>query len=790
MKNLQKPLSYLFKRNFLIALFAVCSLLIACGGGTDNSGDSGFNSGDSGLPGITPHTIIFDANGGSGGPISRIITYGDPMPDISTQPAPTRAGYYFAGYYDARIGGTMYYAADMTSVKTFWDKTSDTILYAQWTLTPEFTIIFHKNDGSGDTYTQNAPEKTTAILIRNLFIRAGYTFTGWSTTPSGSVAYADKANYTIYTIATSIVNLYAVWTGNSYTVTFDTDSGGSGGPTSIGVTYGNPMPDISTQPAPTRAGYYFGGYYDAQTGGTMYYAADMTSVKMSWDKTSNTTLYARWTLIPEFTIIFHKNDGNGDTYTQNAPEKTNVILKTNTFTREGYTFTGWSTTPSGSVAYANKANYTIGTSNVNLYAVWTGNSYSVTFDTGSGGPTSIGVTYGDPMPDISTQPAPTRAGYYFGGYYDAQTGGTMYYAADMTSVKMSWDKTSNTTLYARWTLIPEFTIIFNKNDGSGDTYTQNAQENTNVILMTNTFTQVGYTFTGWSTTPSGSVAYANKANYTIGTSNVNLYAVWTGNSYIVAFNANKGSGGPSSVTATYGSPMPSLSGQIPPTRVGLYAFTGYFGAATGGTMYYNSNLTSARNWDKTSNTTLYAQWEEIEFEMVLIPAGTFQMGSPTTELYRRTDETQHSVTLTTGFYMGKYQVTQEQYFAVMGTNPSDFNGEPDYWSDWRDTPPGEIQGKRPVENVSWYDAIVFCNKLSMIEGLTPAYSINGSTNPAVWGTVPTSSNDATWDAVSIVSGSTGYRLPTEAQWEYACRAGTTTAYNTNSDTIDDMTGWY
>jgi formylglycine-generating enzyme required for sulfatase activity len=146
------------------------------------------------------------------------------------------------------------------------------------------------------------------------------------------------------------------------------------------------------------------------------------------------------------------------------------------------------------------------------------------------------------------------------------------------------------------------------------------------------------------------------------------------------------------------------------------------------------------------------------------------MGSPSTEPNRESNETQHSVTLTQGFYMGKYQVTQAQYREVMGTNPSNFNGN-----------------NLPVEQVSWYNTLVFCNKLSMKEGLSPAYSISGSTDPAVWGTVPTSSN-TTWNAVTIVASSTGYRLPTEAQWEYACRAGATTAYNTGA--ISDNTGWY
>jgi len=166
-------------------------------------------------------------------------------------------------------------------------------------------------------------------------------------------------------------------------------------------------------------------------------------------------------------------------------------------------------------------------------------------------------------------------------------------------------------------------------------------------------------------------------------------------------------------------------------------------------------------------------------EMVQIPGGSFDMGSNNGD---SNESPVHTVTLSS-FYMGKYEVTQEQWAAVMGSNPSYFKDSP---------ASGEIQGKRPVECVSWYNALVFCNKLSMMEGLTPAYSISGSTDPAVWGTVPTSNNNTTWDAVEIVAGSTGYRLPTEAQWEYAARGGNGSPGNyeySGSNNVYDV-AWY
>jgi formylglycine-generating enzyme required for sulfatase activity len=133
---------------------------------------------------------------------------------------------------------------------------------------------------------------------------------------------------------------------------------------------------------------------------------------------------------------------------------------------------------------------------------------------------------------------------------------------------------------------------------------------------------------------------------------------------------------------------------------------------------------------------------------VKIPGGTFMMGSPASEAERSSDETQHRVTVS-GFYMSRYEVTQREYEAVMGTNPSYFKG-----------------ANLPVEQVSWFDAVEYCNARSRKEGLTPAYTLSGSGD----------SRTVTWNR-----SATGYRLPTEAEWEYACRAGTTTRFSSGDN---------
>ena len=130
-----------------------------------------------------------------------------------------------------------------------------------------------------------------------------------------------------------------------------------------------------------------------------------------------------------------------------------------------------------------------------------------------------------------------------------------------------------------------------------------------------------------------------------------------------------------------------------------------------------------------------------------------------------------------------HEVTRSEYKAVMGSDPSIASA---YDKDGNQLE-GDAVLYNPVNYVSWYDALVYCNKLSMLENLTPCYSIDGSTDPDNWGEVPTSSN-STWDAATCDFEANGYRLPTEAEWEWLARGGEKYTY-AGSNTIDDV-AWY
>ena len=342
--------------------------------------------------------------------------------------------------------------------------------------------------------------------------------------------------------------------------------------------------------------------------GAMY----LTSISIDWATTSGgssfTTYYHS---TPDcgpttYTVTFNANGHGTAPAAQTVESGQNATEPTPAPTATGYTFGGWYK-ESGCT---NKFDFNTSiTADIPLYAKWTPITYTVSFNNNGGTGTMASQTFTYNQAQTLTANTFTRTGYTFNGWNTKSDGSGDSYANSQSVKNLASTNGATITLYAQWK-IQTFTVVFDKNGGTGTMANQIFTYNQAQTLTANTFTRTGYTFNGWNTKFDGSGnSYTDKQSITLTAAGLTLYAQWKANTYTVAFNANGGTGTMSNQSFTYGQSQSLTANAFTRTN---YAFKNWNTKADGsGTAYTDKQSVSNLTTTNGETVTLYAQWTKV-----------------------------------------------------------------------------------------------------------------------------------------------------------------------------------
>lgn len=557
---------------------------------------------------ITLYTVTFNGNSNtSGSPTAASLTQATSGASVTLTAAGTlaRTGYTFGGWNEAADASGTNRLAGAT-----YTPTSNITLYAKWT--PDtYAVTYSGNSNTGGAAPSNQT-KTYAVNLTlasntGTLVLTGYTFAGWNTSANGTgTDYAEVATYS----TNASLTLYAKWTANTYTLTYDGNTPTTGNPPgSANYTTGSTVITIADNigsPVLAKTGYTFQGWYSntAGTGGTSYATGSTLTISQ------NTTIYAKWLLDGAKAVIFNKNDSSGTTGSQSASISTALSSSDVLRARTGYTFAGWNTQADGlgTTTYAEGDLYSFA-ADITLYAKWTPNTYTVTYDANSSTsgsvPSNQTKTYAVSLTLQTNTGTLARTGYTFGGWNTLANG-----SGDLYSSGGSYTANAGVTLYAKWT-INTYTLTYDDNTSNGGTVPTDGSSpydyNSTVTVKANTgsLVKTGYTFAGWNTAASGSgTSYAatGSVTFTLGAANVVLYAQWTAEAatYTITYSTS-GSQSGSAPTPTTGSGSVTLrtnTGNLAKSDYGLNSWNSL--ANCGGTAY-----SVGGGFNLTASLTLY-----------------------------------------------------------------------------------------------------------------------------------------------------------------------------------------
>jgi large repetitive protein len=536
--------------------------------------------------------------------------------DISGQGGVTRANHTFAGWSLVTTNGS---GAVIPSPFT---PTVPLFLYSSW-VADTYIVSYNANGGNGaptatsQNYTFGA--SNLSLTTKGTLARTGYTFAGWNTLATGlGINYLENASYKP---AASII-LYAKWTANSYTLTYNANGGTTN--STVSITAGTPV-TLSTI-AGTRAGYTLAGWNTLADGTGTSYAGTTSQTFFS-----DVTLYGLWRPVkPGAPSVSAASAGNTTatvTVTGAAVSGTTAGPATSysiqTYANDGTTvITGKSCTVLATASplsceitgLTNGTTYKFLATAINTTGSTAGLISTVTaipapfvvtysLNGGTLTPTTANFTLGTPL----TLPLPTRSGYTFTGWNTAANGSG-------TSVGLnggSYSPSAAITLTAQWSAIV-YTISYN---GNGNTAGANPSAgsfstggSSHSISTAGNLVKTGYTFDGWTTGSNGSgTAYAAGASYST-SANLVLYAKWTPQVHTITYDKNGAGGAPSRATDsfTFGSTaltLPAVTGMT----YANYTFGGWSETSTGTAVISPYSPSQTR--------TLYAIWTGIQYSV-------------------------------------------------------------------------------------------------------------------------------------------------------------------------------
>jgi uncharacterized repeat protein (TIGR02543 family) len=532
--------------------------------------------------------LTYSLDSGTANPTISDLSVASGSTQNVTATVPTKADYWFGGWNTAADGSGVSYAPG-SEIKM---ATADVTLHAVW-VSNSIELVYNANGGFDAPPIAAIPAGNTTLSSTEP-TRVGYTFNGWVLNSDGSgTVYQPNTTFNV----TNNVTLYAKWTVNNYTLSYNAN-GGSGAPSDSEVAAFSAATISST--APTRPGFTF-IEWNAAADGTGQNARSGVAFNMP---AQNVTLYAQWqsdggTLLKYFPL--QSLDEYDDVLTSAGSfEK----LTTRVPTRTGYVFGSWNTSEDGTgTSYLPGQTITMPVGGLSLYAQWAEKTFTITYFL-NGGTTSSSLTatasYGSGVMLLS---APTRADFDFVGWADITDLNTIF-SPDFNNPVDGRPPfimpANDVSLVAQWKP-KSFNLSYNFNGGTGDAIAPVLIDAGNTATITlDVPKRTGYWFGGWNTEANGTgTAYETGGKLQL-TQSLTLHAIWyenpTPTTFMLSYNANGGTEPPTSVEVASGTDVTlSTAG---PVRPG-YTFDGW-SATVGGAKITTQAV--------TANTTVYARW--------------------------------------------------------------------------------------------------------------------------------------------------------------------------------------